>query len=273
MSRLEGRVAFITGAGHGQGRSHALKLAEEGADIVATDVAAPVSDVVGYPTATMEELEETAALVGKLGRQCLVRRADVRDFAALEAAVDDALATFGRIDIAVANAGLITYGRLWEQTEEQWDVMSDICLKGVWNTVRAVVPPMIGARRGAITITSSATGLRGAPMMGSYSAMKWGVIGLGKSFAIELAPYNVRVNIVHPTGVRSFMTQSDDQLAAEAAEAHPDLFAPVATNLQPGVDLMDPIDISNAIAYLVSDDARHVTGTQMVVDAGYSAKP
>jgi SDR family mycofactocin-dependent oxidoreductase len=273
MARLDGRVAFITGAGHGQGRSHALKLAEEGADIVATDVAAPVSDVVGYPTATMAELEMTAELVEKLDRRCLVRQADVRDAGALKAAVDDAMATFGRIDIACANAGLITYGLLWEQTEQQWDLMSDICLKGVWNTLRAVVPPMIQARSGAITVTSSATGQRGAPMMGSYSAMKWGVIGLAKSFAIELAPYNIRVNVVHPTGVRSFMTQSDDQLAAKAGKEHPELFAPVATNLQPGVDLMDPIDVSSAIAYLVSDDARHVTGTQMVVDAGYSAKP
>lgn len=273
MGRLDGRVAFITGAGHGQGRSHALKLAEEGADIVATDVAAPVSDVVGYPTATLAELEETAALVEKLDRRCLVRTADVRDIDALRAAVDATMSTFGRLDIAVANAGLITYGLLWEQTDEQWDLMHDVCLKGVWNTLRAVVPPMIAAKRGAITVTSSATGLRGAPMMGSYSTMKWGVVGLTKSIAIELAEHNVRVNVVHPTGVRSFMTQSNDQIAAKNAEQHPELFAPVATNLQPGVDLMDPIDVSNAIAYLVSDEARHVTGTQMVVDAGYSAKP
>jgi NAD(P)-dependent dehydrogenase (short-subunit alcohol dehydrogenase family) len=183
------------------------------------------------------------------------------------------MSVFGRLDVACANAGLITYGRIWEQTDEQWDVMHSICLRGVWNTFRAVVPPMVEARRGSIIATSSATGLRGAPMMGTYSAMKWGVVGLAKSLAIELAEYDVRVNVIHPTGVKSFMTESDDPLAAAAAAAHPDLFAPVATNLQPGVSLLDPIDISNAIAYLASDEARHVTGFQMAVDAGYSAKP
>lgn len=273
VGRLDGKVVLITGAGHGQGRSHAIRMAEEGADLILLDVCETVSDRVGYPMANKDELNETASLVHSAGRRSVVRVADVRDVEALKEAVDGGLEAFGHIDVACANAGLISYGLGWELTEEDWETIIDVNLRGVWNTMRAVVPPMIAARSGSIICTSSAAGLRGMGSMSHYSAAKFGVVGLAKSFAIELADHNVRVNVVHPTGVKSFMTESDDPFAAALFERYPDLVIPTGINLMRTDGFIDPVDVSNAMVWLASDEARFVTGIQLPVDAGYSTKP
>ncbi|HEX4732447.1 MAG TPA: mycofactocin-coupled SDR family oxidoreductase [Solirubrobacterales bacterium] len=277
MSKLEGKVAFITGAARGQGRSHAVRLAEDGADIVAVDLCADV-DTVPYPLGTADELAETAKLVEAAGRRCATAVADIRSLEQLGAAVDLAKETFGQIDILVSNAGIWSGSTdSWSLDEETWQTMIDINLTGQWKTAKAVVPTMIeGGSGGAITITSSSIGLKATTGNVHYTSAKHGVIGLVRTLAHELAPHNIRVNAVCPTTVNSPMITND----ALYSLFRPDLESPSLADAEPGlndlnlldVTMMEPAEVSAAISWLVSDDARYVTGIALPVDAGSTAK-
>ncbi|MFD4405104.1 mycofactocin-coupled SDR family oxidoreductase [Nocardia sp. NPDC058499] len=267
MGKLEGKVAFITGAARGQGRSHALRLAAEGADIIALDICEQLGSVQ-YPMGTVEELDQTVAEVEKLGRRIVARQADVRDVNALRTVFDEGTAELGPVDIVLANAGIGAGGAVAPE-EQEWDEVVGVNLKGVWNTGRVAIPSMIEhGRGGAIVLTSSTGGLMGVgiPTAGflGYTAAKHGVIGLMRSWANFLAPHHIRVNSIAPTAVRTPMA-GDGNLAA-IMERAPQL-ANALSNAMP-VDLVEPLDVSNAIAWLVSDDARYVTGTVVPVDAG-----
>ncbi|WP_280123276.1 mycofactocin-coupled SDR family oxidoreductase [Rhodococcus sp. ZPP] len=285
MGRVSEKVAFITGAAHGQGRSHALRLAEEGADIVVTDACAPIHPLVDYKAATREDLEETRALVEKTGQKCVTAVADVRDRAALTGAVEVGIEAFGRIDIVCANAGIMTvHEHSWDIPEDAVDAVIDTNLKGVWNTVVATAPHMVESKRGgSIILTSSTAGLRGHTPYAHYAASKHGVVGLMKAFANELSRYKIRVNTVHPTGVltEGMGTFSDRTMAiigssatglAGATNILPDLDADPDAEYAP-VPLLLPIEISNAVLWLASDEARYVTGVALAVDAGNTVKP
>ncbi|MGW2523568.1 mycofactocin-coupled SDR family oxidoreductase [Streptomyces sp. NPDC001617] len=270
MGRVEGKVALITGAARGQGRSHAVRLAEEGADVVVTDVCHDISDELPYSLATKEQLEETAESVRKTGRRCVAVQADVRSIAEMRAAVDAAREEFGRLDIVVANAGVMSSGSAWELSEEVWDVVVDVNLKGAWNTARAAIPWMIEAGEGgSIVITSSAAGIRGHVPYAHYVAAKHGVVGLMKALSNELARHRVRVNTVHPTGVSD--TGITVGVPVEELAAREPLFALAAMN--PLAPYVEPRDVSNAVLFLASDEARYVTGLQFTVDAGSTNKP
>ncbi|HEY2207220.1 MAG TPA: mycofactocin-coupled SDR family oxidoreductase [Pseudonocardia sp.] len=274
MGKLDGKVAFITGAARGQGRSHAVRLAQEGADIIAVDLCRQLESVP-YPLSTSEDLAETVSQVESLDRRIVSAEADVRDTAALRAAVSDGVAQLGGLDIVLANAGILGIS---DRTDVDQDALFrevvDINLTGVWNTVSAAAPIMIANDRGgSIVLTSSTQGLTGRGGNGSgaltgYTAAKHGVVGLMRSFSHWLAPHGIRVNTVHPTGVNTTMIVNETLGGMMAA--HPDL-ADALSNLMP-VDMLEPIDVSNAIAWLVSDDARYVTGVTLPVDAGFTVK-
>jgi SDR family mycofactocin-dependent oxidoreductase len=267
MGRVQGKVAFITGAARGQGRSHAVKLASEGADIIAVDLCAPIA-WTSYPGSTPEDLAETVRLVEALDRRIVAATADVRDRAALERSVNDGVAALGRLDIVVANAGV---GRLdrWDLTTSKvWQDTIDINLTGAWHTIMATAPHLRAGGGGSIILTSSAGGLKGMPFMAPYIASKFGVTGLAKAFAQELAEYNIRVNSVHPTGVDTPMATGGGQDAAALVAAHPHL-ASIMVNILP-VTLMQPEDVSHAVLYLASEESRYVTASAMTVDAGIS---
>jgi len=266
MGRLDGKVAFITGAARGQGRSHAVRLAQEGADIIAIDVCKQLK-AVRYPMSTPEDLEQTVKEVESLGRRIVSREADVRDAPALQKALDEGISQLGGVDIVLANAGIGPGGDT--TPDEQWDEVVDVNLKGVWNTGRVAIPSMIErGEGGAIVLTSSTGGLVGPgmnyPGTLAYIAAKHGVIGLMRSWANYLAPFSIRVNSVAPTTVRTPMAGGGD--IKRILDHSPHLAASLL-NAMP-VDAVDPIDISNAIAWLVSDQARYVTGTVVPVDAG-----
>lgn len=264
MGRLDGKVALVTGAARGVGRTHALRLAEEGADIVALDIAAAVRET-GYSPAATEDLDETVALVHALGRRGMARRVDVRDQSALDAAVADADAELGGIDVVAANAGIMGAGRVWELGEDEWRDMLDVNLAGVWHTVKAAVPAMIRAGRGgSIIMTSSVAGLKGSPFVGHYAASKHGVVGLMRTLAVELAPHRIRVNSVHPTGLATRMGNIPKIL--ELFEEHPHLAASYGNALPVG--RVEAMDVSNAVLWLASEEARYVTGVAFPVDAG-----
>jgi SDR family mycofactocin-dependent oxidoreductase len=267
MKLLEGKVAFVTGAARGQGRSHAVRLAREGAHVIAIDVAGPVSADNAYPAATIADLDETAKLVQAEGRQVIARQADVRDSAALTAILDEGVAELGaRLDVVVANAGISNWNRFWEMPDEQWQTMIDINLSGVWRTLKAAVPHMIAAGNGGSIITvSSVAGIKSLPAQGHYSAAKHGVTGLTKAAAIELGEYGIRVNSVHPWGVATPM--GEDASIAGILEAHPS-FAASFASLLPRLPVAEPADISDAVIWLASDLSRSVTGTQLTVDMG-----
>jgi SDR family mycofactocin-dependent oxidoreductase len=283
MGRVADKIVFITGAGVGQGRSHAVRLAQEGADIVAVDVCRQVSDRVRYAYATEADLDETRKLVENTGRRCLTIIADVRDGAAMKDAARQAVREFDRIDAVCANAGVITFhpeGSLGI-TSELYDLVVDTNLTGVWNTIQATAPHLIDAGGGSIVITSSAAGIRGQVPYAHYVAAKHGVVGLMKAFANELAPHRIRVNTIHPTGINTAM--GGDPSAAEAAVAQP-LFIQGAANVLPDLDapadepyapvpVLDPDEISKTVLFLISDDARYITGVQLPVDAGNLNKP
>jgi SDR family mycofactocin-dependent oxidoreductase len=273
MGRVSGKVAFVTGAARGQGRAHALRLAEEGADIVAVDVCSQL-DTVPYPMATPDDLAGTAKLVEERDRRVLTRQVDVRDLAALQSTVADAVAEFGGIDILVANAGIATMGMSWELSEHEWDQMIGVNLTGVWKTTKAVIPAMIEAGRGgSIILTSSIAGLLPFATLSHYTSAKHGVTGLMRTLAVELAPYNIRVNSVHPGIVNTDMInnpasyqlflQLDNPAKEEAANA----FRYMNALNTPWVE---PEDIANMVLFLASQESRMVTGTTQVVDAGAS---
>jgi (+)-trans-carveol dehydrogenase len=275
--RVEGKVAFITGAARSQGRSHALRLAQEGADIIAIDIAGPVSSIEMYPLATEEDLAETVRQVEALDRRIVATKADVRDTAALRAAVDDGVAQLGRLDIVLANAGVFEIQPALEITDDAWREMIDINLTGVWNTCKVALPHLVeGGRGGAIVLTSSTAGLKGTPNTIHYTAAKHGVVGIMRTLANEFAPHSIRVNSVHPTGVDTVMIQNPKTWGLfDPAEPNPsrETAEPVfqSTNALP-VPWVEPVDISNAILFLVSDEARYITGVTLPVDAGYTVK-
>jgi SDR family mycofactocin-dependent oxidoreductase len=275
MGRVVGKVALVTGAARGQGRSHAVRLAEEGADIIAVDVCQNTTPM--FAGATEEDLAETVRLVEKHGRRIIARKADVRDFTALKAAVDEGVAELGRLDTIVANAGTISYCNSLELAEEEWDAIVDVCMKGVWLTLKAGVPHIIaGGRGGSIIMTSSTAGHKGLQHMAHYAAAKHGVEGLMKVFALELAQHSIRVNCVRPTAVNTDMVLNQPMYDV----FRPDIADPTVDDCKEAlaqlhllpIPWINAIDISNAVLYLASDEARYVTGSSMSVDAGMQAK-
>jgi SDR family mycofactocin-dependent oxidoreductase len=266
VGRVDGKIALVTGAGRGQGRSHAVRLAQEGADILAVDVGSQPADI-GYPLATAAELAETAEMVERLDRRVVTAHVDVRDRDALAAAVADGVAELGGLHIVAANAG-VCFAERWEDADPSvWDATIGVNLTGVWHTCLAALPHLVAGGGGSIVITSSYAGLRGAPFLAAYTASKHGVVGLARELALELADRNVRVNTVHPTGVTGTAMAGATPLFG-MLEDTPKL-APHYVNAL-DVPMVDPLDISNAVLYLASDEARYVTGTTLAVDAGIS---
>ncbi|MGW5382395.1 mycofactocin-coupled SDR family oxidoreductase [Nocardia sp. NPDC003963] len=271
--RVEGKVAFITGAARGQGRSHAVRLAEEGADIIAIDVCGPVSGSDEIAPSTPQDLAETAELVEARGRRIVTEQVDVRDYDGLKAALDSGVEQLGGLDIVVANAGIGNGGDTLDKTgEPDWQTMIDINLSGVWKTVKAGVPHLLAAGSGSIVLTSSVGGLKAYPNTGHYIAAKHGVIGLMRSFAVELGQHSIRVNSVLPTNVNTpmFMNEGTMKLFRPDLEnPGPADFAPVAQLMHVlPVGWVEPVDISNAVLFLASDEARYITGLPLPVDAG-----
>jgi (+)-trans-carveol dehydrogenase len=271
--RVEQKVAFITGAGRGQGRSHAVKLAAEGADIIAIDICHDVEGAL--PMATPDDLAETVKLVEAQDRRIIAAQADVRDLGALEAAVAAGVGEFGRLDIVVANAGIASLGGpVQEMSSGNWKDTIDINLTGLWNTARAAIPHLIaGGRGGAIVLTSSVGGMHAMPNMSHYVSAKHGVIGLMRSLAVELGQYGIRVNSVLPTNVNTPMFMNDGTYRL----FRPDLENPTAADVETiAAQFMhvlphgwvEPEDVSNAILFLASDEARYITGVPLPVDLG-----
>jgi SDR family mycofactocin-dependent oxidoreductase len=270
---VAGKVAFVTGAARGQGRSHAVRLAEEGADIIAVDIAAPV-DVVAYDGATMEDLQETARLVEGLDRRVLVRQADVRNRSDLESVVADGISELGRLDIVVPNAGICPPGApFWEISPREWATVLDINLTGVWNTVSAAVPPMIAAGNGgSVVMTSSSSAIKSPPNLSDYSASKKGVIALMETMAVELGPHYIRVNAICPGSVDTPMIQNEAMYHFVRPELdHPtrDDTAEVFRSMNPIPEpWVAPADISAAVVWLASDQSRFITGVTLPIDLG-----
>jgi SDR family mycofactocin-dependent oxidoreductase len=272
MGKLEGKVAFITGAARGQGRSHAVRLAQEGADIVAVDICRQI-DSVPYPMATSADLAQTVKEVEALDRRIYAAEADVRDEAGLRAAFETGVASLGPVSIVLANAGIAPMARPADERHAAWQDVIDVNLTGVFNTVEIAIPSMIErGEGGAIVLTSSTAGINGigGPSRGGlgYTAAKHGLVGLMRSYANNLAPHRIRVNSVHPTGVNTPMVVNEAMQAFLAQD--PSLSNSMANALP--VDMVEAIDISNAILWLVSDDARYVTGVTLPVDAGFTNK-
>jgi (+)-trans-carveol dehydrogenase len=270
--RVAGKVAFITGAARGQGRSHAIRLAQEGADIIAVDVCEDVA-TVPYSGATEADLAETVKQVEALDRRIVATKADVRDFGQLKQAVDDGVAQLGKLDIVSANAGIFSHAPTAELTEEQWGTMIDINLTGVWRTCKAAIPHLIANDSGAIIITSSVAGLRGAPNFAHYVATKHGVVGLMRTLALELAPHHIRVNSIHPTNVGTDMILNEDLYRLFNPETPTrEAFEERTRSMHPlPVGWVEPVDISNALLFLASDEGRYITGITFPVDLGSSA--
>ena len=276
MGRLEGKVAFITGAARGQGRSHAVRLAEEGADIIAVDICADLPSVP-YELGTWDELQETAALVEQLDRRIVIDKADVRHRDELESAVDRGIAELGRLDIVCANAGIWSHAPFVDMSDEMYHEMIDVNQHGPYNTCKAAVPHLLRqGQGGSIIITSSTAGRKGFPNHAHYASSKHANVGLMRTLANELAPHFIRVNTIHPSSVYTKMNQN---------QAMWELFAPgvenptyddfgetfTALNLIP-VPWLEPVDVSNAVLFLASDESRYVTGITMPIDAGFHEK-
>jgi SDR family mycofactocin-dependent oxidoreductase len=274
VGRVEGKVAFITGAARGQGRSHAVRLAQEGADIIAVDLGTSV-DGVPYPMGSRDDMAETVEEVEALGRRIISAQVDVRDYDALKAALDEGVAQFGRLDIVAANAGILSFGMADALSEQDWQSVIDVNLTGVWHTAKAAIPHMRDAGRGgSIILTSSYAGLKGVPNIAHYVAARHGVVGLMRTLALELGPHWIRVNSVHPGGVDTVMIQNEAVYALSA----PELMAGERTketmserrkvlNVLP-IPFVEPVDVSNAVLWLASDEARYVTGVALPIDAG-----
>jgi SDR family mycofactocin-dependent oxidoreductase len=276
MGRVAGKVAFITGAARGQGRAHAVQLAQEGADIIAIDICDKIATSIAEPS-TEEELAETVRLVEEQDRRIIARKADVRDYAALKAVVDEGVAEFGRLDIVAANAGMWSYNLLEETTEDQWQEIIDICLTGVWHTVKAAIPPMKAAGNGgSIIITSSAAGLKAYANCGAYVAAKHGVVGIMRTMAVELAPFNIRSNSLHPTNVDTALIRNQRTFDL----FRPDVVNPTYDDVLEGFKQMNalpvaclpPSAIADALVFLASDESKYVTGLTLTVDAGLTVK-
>jgi SDR family mycofactocin-dependent oxidoreductase len=263
MGKLEGKVAFITGAARGQGRSHAVRLAEEGADIIAVDICSQIESVP-YPLSTSDDLADTVSQVEALDRRIVAAQADVRDMSGLQKAFDEGVTQLGAVDIVVANAGILPLSM--PPRDEEWHDVIAVNLTGVYNTVAVAAPSMVERDQGgAIVLISSTAGLNGIAGRGpgglGYTAAKHGVVGLMRAYANHLAPHNIRVNTVHPTGVRTRMVTN--AAIAEYLRHDPQLSNATANALP--VDMLEPIDVSNAVVWLVSEDARYVTGITLPV--------
>ena len=277
VGRVEGKVAFITGAARGQGRAHAVRMAQEGADIIAVDICKQIDSVL-IPLSSPEDLAETADMVKNAGGRIHTAEVDVRDYDALKAAVDAGVEEFGKLDIIVANAGIGNGGQTLDKTgEPDWDDMIGVNLSGVWKTVKAGVPHILaGGNGGSIILTSSVGGLKAYPHTGHYVAAKHGVVGLMRTFAVELGAQNIRVNSVHPTNVNTplFMNEPTMKLF------RPDLENPGPEDMKVVGQLMhtlpigwvEPEDIANAVLFLASDEARFITGVTLPVDGGSCLK-
>lgn len=282
MGLLEGKVAVVSGAARGQGRAHAVRLAREGADIIAMDICRDVP-TISYNLARPEDLKDTVAAVEALGRRILATETDTRDLQAVTEAVDRGVAEFGRVDVLVANAGIgDSYSRAEEMSEESWLTMVDINLNGVWRSCRAVIPHMIRAGGGgALILTSSSAAYVGLANLGHYSAAKAGVVGLMQSLAVELGPHMIRVNTLHPTTVNTPMALNQATydlflpgagLSADSVEDQDQVAeAFKGLNAMP-VPWIEPVDMANAAVYLASDWGRYVSGTQLRVDAASGVK-
>lgn len=268
-------MAFVTGAARGQGRAHAIRLAEAGADIIAIDVCAQVSPTISYRSASEDDLEETASVVKSLGREVLTRVVDIRDLSAVTEVVTDGVRRFGRLDVVVANAGVFGWGRVWELSETQWDTMIDVNLNGTWRTVRAAIPAMIEAGNGgSVVIVSSAAGLKALPCEGHYSASKAGVVALTNALALEVGEYGIRVNSVHPYAVNTDMVEPEHMAAM--FERHPNYlysFSPMP--LRPNPDdptlssmMLTPDEVSDVVVWLAGDGSATLSGSQISVDRG-----
>jgi SDR family mycofactocin-dependent oxidoreductase len=275
MGKLDGQVAFITGAARGQGRSHAIRLAQEGADIIAVDLCASVGSV-RYAGATGGDLAETVELVERCDRRIIATVADVRDESSLQGAFNAGIAEFGRVDIVLANAGIMPIIGDEARAPQAWFDCMDIMLTGVLNTIEVAIPTMIEANRGgSVVITSSIAGLHGGfptrrtAVRGAlgYVAAKHGVVGLMRAYSLSLGEYRIRVNTIHPTGVNTPMVVNPafGQYAIDV----PEISEMMKNSLH--IELLEPVDISNAIAFLCSEDARYITGVMLPVDGGFSA--
>jgi SDR family mycofactocin-dependent oxidoreductase len=265
---LAGRVAYVTGAARGQGRSHCVRLARAGADVVAIDACGPVATHNGYEPATSEDLAETVNLVEGEGRNILAREVDVRDAAGQERVIADAIEQFGRLDIVVANAGVLNWGRLSEISAEQWQETLDTNLTGVWRTVKAAVPRMIKAGNGGSIITiSSAAGIKAVPGCGHYSASKFGVVGLTYALAVELGEFGIRVNSVHPYGTDTPM--GNDVSMYKVLQDHPHYIHSFSPGALPTDALAAPDLISDIVVWLAGDASSLVTAAQIPADKGY----
>lgn len=271
--RVEGKVAFITGAARGQGRSHAVRLAEEGADIIAVDVCAPIDSVTPefYAGATPEDLAETVRQVEALDRRIVAKQADVRDAAALQTAVDAGVAELGRLDAIIANAGIFTFGTQTDKIPEQsWQDLMDINLTGVWHTVKAAAGHLVEG--GSITIISSLAGFKGLANVAAYTTTKHGLVGLMKVLANEMGPHGIRFNTIHPNAIDTPMITN----AKTYGLFRPDLDDPQREDAEPafgslnpmGIPFIEPVHVSHAVLFLTSDEARYISGTQLSVDAG-----
>ena len=272
---LEGRVALITGAARGQGRAHAVRLATDGADIVALDVCKPVSESITYPMPTSEDLAETVRLVEETGRKVLAREIDIRDLAAQQQLVADAVEQFGRLDIVVANAGVLSWGRIWEMTEDQWDTVVDVNLNGTWRTIRAAVPAMIEAGNGgSIIIVSSSAGLKATPGNAHYAASKHGLVALTNALALEVGEYGIRVNSIHPYSIDTPMIEPEAM--AEVFAKYPNYlhsfapmpYQPVGQGAEGLSTFMTPEEVSDVVAWLAGDGSATLSGSQIAVDRG-----
>ena len=271
MGSLEGKVAFISGAARGQGRAHAVRLSSEGADIIAIDICEDIASM-DYPNASEADLAETVGLVEAQDRRIVARKADVRDFDGVSAAFQEGLAELGRVDIIVANAGIVRLGPASDPLAEWRDII-DVNLTGVWHTIQAALPSMIDAGNGgSIVITSSSAGIKGTgspnPGAQAYTAAKRGLVGLMQVLANELAKHWIRVNTVHPTGVASGMTMNE---AMQSLMQSRDAALDSMQNALP-IEILQPEDIANAVAWLVSDEAKYITGVALPVDAGFCVR-
>ena len=265
---LEGRVAYITGAARGQGRAHCVRLARAGANIVAIDACGPVGAHIGYPPAQPDDLAETVRLVEDEGAKISADRVDVRDLVGQQRVIASAIEQFGRLDIVVANAGVMSWGRAWEMPAEQWQEMIDINLTGFWNTVKASAPAMIAAGNGgSIIAISSAAGIKAVPGAGHYSASKFGIVGLTNSLAIELGEYDIRVNSVHTYGVDTAL--GNDPSLYATFEQHPRFAYSFSAGALETESLTPPEQVSEIVLFLASDASALMTGAQVAADKGY----
>ncbi len=273
MGRLKGKVALITGAARGQGRSHALRLAEEGADIIALDLCRQIA-TVPYPMSDSDDLQTTADLVHSRGRRVFTAEVDVRDLAGLQNAVADAVVELGRLDIVVANAGTLNdTAPMWELSEEQFQDQIDVNLTGVWKTIKATVPTLLAQNDGgSIILISSISGLTAELNVGHYAASKHGVNGLMRTLSGELAPHGIRVNSINPTNVNTLMINNpryNKLFAGDKEDATQEDALPALTAMHAlPVPFLDPIDVSNLVSYLAGEEGRYMTGSAHVIDAG-----